>query len=228
MVSISERTMDVCPHCDPSVDLGRSLDPGESCTSCGRVASCTDVTQWTDVARVANLAEAGFICDELVGLGIKARVHHLEDFDAASHRQSSQYLIRVPENLAFEAAKHVRQYLSEEIDGQPTLLDRFRFIAGATDGEPMSWRPIILIVLAGVASFALGQRFSQDRADQRPPPNALPSTIGEIGRPFITEPAANQPRYRLSYDRQQQAWTLDTDRDNDGQFESAEHFRATR
>lgn len=219
--------MYMCPHCDATADLGRSLDPGDSCSVCGRVAPNADAIQWTDVARVANLAEAGFICDELVGQGIEARVHHFEDFDAASHRQSSRYLIRVPADLAAEAAAHVRQYLNEESDGQPTLLDRFRFIAGVTDGESISWRPIVLVVLAGVASFALGQRFSQDRGDQRLPPNSLPSTIGEIGRPFITEPAANQPRYRLSYDRQQQAWTLGIDRDNDGQFESAEHFGAT-
>lgn len=219
--------MYVCPHCDPSVDLSRSLDPGDSCSECGRVASKADANQWIDVARVANLAEAGFICDELVGQGVEARVHHLEDFDAASHRQSSWYLIRVPADFAADASSHVRQFLSEEIDGQPTLLDRFRFIAGVADGEPISWRPIVLIALAGVTSFVLGQRFSQDRGDQWRPPNPLLSTLGEISRPLTTDPAANQPRYQLSYDQQQQAWTLGTDRDNDGQFESAEHFRAS-
>lgn len=219
--------MDVCPQCDSSIDAGGLLDTGDSRPACGRVVSNTDAMQWINVASVANLAEAGFICDELVGLGIDARVHHWEDFDAASHRQSSKYLIRVPAKFASEAAKHVRQYLSEETVGQPTLLDRLRFVAGGADGEAMSWRPIVLVVLAGVAGFTLGQRISQDRGDRRLPLNSLSSTIGEIGRPFIAEPAANQPQYRLSFNRQQQAWTLGIDQDNDGHFESAEYFRAT-
>jgi hypothetical protein len=218
--------MDVCPECDETIEAIRALDPGESCPACGRVAESVDSLDWMNVARVANLAEAGFICDELTGLGIEARTHQLEDFDAASHRSTSQYLIRVRADLAQDAAKHVRQYLNEDAQDRPTLLDAFRFY-GTGSGEPVSWRPIAFVVLAGVASFALGQRFSDGRADRRPQQNSLLSTMGEIERPFVTAPTANQPRYRLSFDRRQQAWTLQTDRDNDGQFEASEHFRAT-
>ena len=190
------------------------------------VAQSADAIDLVNVARVANLAEAGFICDELIGLGMEARIHQFEDFDAASHRSYTQYLIRVPGELAQDAAGHVRQYLNEDAQDRPTLLDTFRFY-GSGSGEPISWRPIAFVVLAGVASFALGQRFSDAPADRRPPQNALLTAIGEIDRPLISEPTANQPRYRLSFDRRQKAWTLQTDRDNDGQFETSEHFRAT-
>ena len=204
--------------------LARGREP---CPTCGRVLGPAESIPWVDVARVANLAEAGFISDELVGLGIDARIHQLDDFSAASHRSSSKYLIRVPADLAQDAAKHVRQYLNDDVPDRPPILDAFRFSLGSRSGEPLSWRPVAIVVLAGMASFALGQRLSEQRADRRPPQNSLPSAIDAIGRPFATEPAANQPRYRLSFDRRQQAWTLDADRDNDGQFESRERFQAS-
>ena len=50
------------------------------------LAQSADAIDLVNVARVANLAEAGFICDELIGLGMEAQIHQLEDFDAASHR----------------------------------------------------------------------------------------------------------------------------------------------
>jgi hypothetical protein len=150
----------------------------------------------------------------------------LDEFSAATDRWSSRYLIRVPPNFAHDAAQHIRQYLNDDPQDRPPILDAFRFSLGRR-GEPLSWRPVAIAVLAGVASFALGQRLSEQRAERRPPPNSLPSAIDAIGRPLSTEPAANQPRYRLSYDRRQQQWTLDTDRDNDGRFETSEHFHAS-
>ena len=62
-----------------------------------------------NVARVANLAEAGFLTDELVGLGIEARIHQLEDFNALNDRWTSLYLIQVPSENAEEAAAQIQQ-----------------------------------------------------------------------------------------------------------------------
>ena len=219
--------MDVCPQCDATVAANRSLESGEPCPACGRVLEPGDSIPWVDVARVANLAEAGFISDELVGLGINARIHQLDEFSAATDRWSSQYLIRVPPDLTQDAAQHIRQYLNDDPQDRPPILDAFRFSLGSRPGEPLSWRPVAIVVLAGVASFALGQRLSEQNHARRPSQNSLPSAIDAIGRPFTTEPAANQPRYRLSYDQLQQQWTLDTDRDNDGQYESSAHFQAS-
>jgi hypothetical protein len=81
-----------------------------------------------------------------------------------------------------------------------------------------------MFVLVGVAGFALGQRFSSESVVNRAAPVSMLNVMREIGRPLTTEPAANQPRYRLSFDRQQQLWTVDADRDNDGIYESSQRF----
>jgi hypothetical protein len=47
-----------------------------------------------------------------------------------------------------------------------------------------------------------------------------------INRPFLTEPVAGKASHRLQFDRRQQAWILETDRDGDGRFESAHSFQA--
>lgn len=218
--------MVVCPHCSASIDSNR---PGfrEQCPECGRGIEISDGPPWSDVARVSNLAEAGFLTDELVGLGIDARIHQLDEFSAARDRWASQYLIRVPADLAQEAAGQIRQYLVDDSQEPQPTADGFRFSVESRASDPLLWRPLAIVVLAGMASFAIGQRLSEQNAGRRPPQNSLPSRIDAIGRPLTTEPAANQPRYRLSFERQKQAWTLDTDRDNDGRFESREHFQAS-
>ncbi len=226
--STCEQTMAECPQCHALVATHQSFDSSEACPECGQAFADPDSIEWVDVARVANLAEAGFLSDELVGVGIDARVHQLDEFRAASDRWSSQYLIRVPTASAQDAAELVRQYLYDDNPGRQPILDAFRFSFGGRSGEPLSWRPIFLVVLASVASFALGQRFSEQNAPpRRSPRDSLPPAVNAIGRPLLTEPVANQPRFRLSFDERQLTWTLDTDRDNDGVFESSQHFRAT-
>jgi hypothetical protein len=88
----------------------------------------------------------------------------------------------------------------------------------------MFWRPVALIVLTGVASFVLGQRLSGHNPNRRVPSHSLPSAIEEIGRPFMTEPVAGGPRHRLSFDSRRQVWLLDTDRDNDGHYDTRDQF----
>ena len=46
--------------------------------------STVDSIAWTDIARIANLAEAGFLADELSGLGMEARIQQVNDFNAAA------------------------------------------------------------------------------------------------------------------------------------------------
>ncbi|HEX3599706.1 MAG TPA: hypothetical protein VHU84_06150 [Lacipirellulaceae bacterium] len=211
---------------DPPKDFQTQIDQEYDGPDCTPTSDEKGHEEWTDVARVANLAEAGFIADELNGRGIRARIHQLNEFRAASDRWSSQYLIRVQSEDASKAAEHVRQYLTEDGPGNRPTLDAFRFSLRDRTGDPPSWRPIVAFVLFGVAGFVLGQRFAEESASLHASPVALPKVVEEIGRPLITEPAANQPRYRLSFDRRRQLWTVDADRDNDGIFESGQQFTA--
>jgi hypothetical protein len=56
-----------------------------------------DEAAWVIVARVANLAEAGFLVDELSGEGVSARIYQSEDFNALTDRWSVSYLINRPQ-----------------------------------------------------------------------------------------------------------------------------------
>ncbi len=215
-----------CPQCESRMEMGETATFHSSCPKCGEVFDADSTVEWSDVVRVANLAEAGFIADELSGLGIDARIRQIDEFSAARDRWSSQYLIQVPVDLAHAAADHVRQYLNEEPAGRPSMLDTFRAATRGGSGEPVSWRPVVVVLIAGVVGFSVGQRFPEQRPAQRTLPNALSDAVSAIGRPLVSAPIANQPRFRLSFDRRQQQWTLDTDRDNDGVFESTRRFNA--
>jgi hypothetical protein len=93
--------------------------------------------------------------------------------------------------------------------------------------DPQFWRPVALVVLASVASFVIGQRLSGQNGARPMGSNSLTSKVNQIGRPFVTEPVAGQPRYRLSFDSRQKAWSLDTDRDNDGSYDAQQRFHAS-
>ena len=216
-----------CPRCNTLVDSNGAPESSEYCPGCGEYLPPNTPAHWVDVARVSNLAEAGFLTDELIGSGIDARIHQLEEFNAAVDRRTSQYLIRVPADLAQDAAALIRPYLSEDPPEKPPFLDAFRFSTGGRSDELLSWRPIAIAMLAGVAGFSIGQTLSDQNVPRRASPNALSTAVGAIGRPLVTEPTPNQPRFRLSFDRRQQLWTLETDRDNDGRFESSRHFRVS-
>jgi hypothetical protein len=184
---------------------------------------------WIDVARVNNLAEAGFLTDELVGLGIDARIYQLEEFSAISDRWASLYLIRVPSGLAGEAAAQLRQYLADDPADREAEAASLRY-PHEQPMDPLFWRPVALVILAGVSSFVLGQRFSDQneiKPERRASRNSLLSAVDAAGRPFVSEPAPGQPRHRLSYDRRQETWFLDTDRDHDGRFDSRKAFHAS-
>jgi hypothetical protein len=197
------------------------------CPYCGEELHRDTNDRWTDVARVTNLAEAGFLTDELNGLGIEAQIYQLEEFSAITDRWATVYLIRVPGNLAYQAAAQIRSHLAEEADEAEAGALGFRFSADGQTVDPLFWRPVALVVLAGVASFLLGQRFSEQNAEHRPPRGgALPVAVGAIGRPFITEPTPGEPQYRLSLDRRRQVWYLDADRDGDGAFDTRHQFHA--
>jgi hypothetical protein len=184
-----------------------------------------ETNRWINVARVTNLAEAGFLADELAGEGIIARIYQTEDFSALTDRWMSSYLIQSPPGEASAAAARIRRHLAEiESYQEPSASGTWGDERPAL--EPTLWRPVAVVVLAGMASFALGQRFAADRELARPPRNSLSGAITAIGRPLVTEPAPGLARHRLYYHWRDEAWYLDTDADSDGRYESRRQFHA--
>lgn len=222
--------MYACPQCARSFENTRFAYGDESCPGCGTEVRQNDDPAWIDVARVTNLAEAGFLTDELVGIGIDAQIHQLNDFSALTDRWESQYLLRVPAGAARDAAVRIRQHMADmeaEGDAEPAGL---RFATAEHAIDPLLWRPVALVILAGVASFVLGQRFSEMqamKADRRPPRDSLSAAFQAIDRPFVAESAGGQAGHRLQFNEKRQSWILDTDRDGDGRYDSRQAFTAT-
>jgi len=219
--------MYVCPKCASAVDSDRLHARRETCPDCGALLRSDTQRQWIDVARVNNLAEAGFLTDELLGMGIDARIHQLQEFSALSNHWTTLYMIRVPAMKAREAAARIRQHLaedSEESYAQSTLFHRSEQDESL---DVILWRPVALVVLAGVASFILGQRWSDrndPKIDRRPPRSSLATAVEAIGEPLVTQSAEGQPRHRLSFDRKHDVWLLELDRDGDGLYDHRRVF----
>jgi hypothetical protein len=178
------------------------------------------------VARVTNLAEAGFLADELAGDGIDARIYQSEDFSALTDRWMVSYLLQAPPDVAPAAAARIRRHLAEiesyqEPDGDRPWDDDRPGIDQAL------WRPVAMVILAGMASFVLGQKLAADRDPPQPPRNSLSRAVSAIGRPLVTEPTPGLARHRLYYHGREQVWYLDTDADGDGRYESQRRFQAT-
>jgi hypothetical protein len=226
MNDIRNNTAMICPNCATSYDATRLRHSRRICPNCGGAIKEQEPIPWTNVARIANLAEAGFLADELVGLGIDARIHQVDDFNALNDRWTSLYLIQVPSEQAEEAATQIQRHRDDDVRGRAE--DQSAPLPLSSQlMDPRFWRPVALIVLTSIASFAVGQRLSGQNAARPLASNSLPSTANRIGRPFVTEPVAGKPRYRLSFDSRQQAWSLETDRDNDGLYDTRQQFHAT-
>jgi hypothetical protein len=201
--------------------------PGSACPYCNGPLAAADEPAWTPVARVTNLAEAGFLANDLSTHGIATRIFDAENFSAVAGGWSAAYLIQVPTADANQAATHIREHLASEPADDPFQYDGDAEHEINEPVDPVFWRPVALMVIAGVASFILGQQVAGDRAAAQPagPRNSLPASIDSIGRSFLTEPVAGGPRHRLSYHHQHNCWYLETDADGDGRYESFQRFR---
>jgi hypothetical protein len=200
----------------------------ELCPQCGRTLPETSAApnrEWVDVARVTNLAEAGFLSDELIGLDIDARVHQTEDFSELHGGRKTHYLIRVPAECAQEAAAQIRSHVVEAA-AEREADDRFGEIGEAGQFDPAYWRPVALVVLAGMASFVLGRQTAVPPVDPPPAPDSLAAAVGAVGRSFLTETTPGSPRHRLTFDRPRRVWRLDVDINGDGVFDTQRQFSA--
>jgi hypothetical protein len=216
----------VCANCATSYDEAQVRGSRQTCRNCGGPLQLQDRVAWTNVARIANLAEAGFLTDELIGMGIPARIHQSDDFNAVIDRWTSLYVIQVAPENAEDAAAQIQRHRDDDVRNQGDAPSDPSSLSGRML-DPLFWRPIALVVLTGIASFVLGQRLSAPNLGRPNLSDSLASTANQIGRPFVTEPAADKPRYRLSFDSRRQTWSLEIDRDNDGRYEGRKLFQST-
>jgi hypothetical protein len=84
-----------------------------------------------------------------------------------------------------------------------------------------------MIVLAGVASFAIGRHSAMPEAQRREPRDSLSVAVDAIGQPLVTQPPPGHPRHRLTFDRRSKLWKLETDQEGDGRFDALRHFQAS-
>jgi hypothetical protein len=219
--------MDTCPQCAHPTGSWADKSGPTICPACGTSLRPGTRSTWVDVARVTNLAEAGFLSDELNGIDIEARVHQAEDFSELSGGLTTNYLIRVPAEAAHEAASKIRAYTSEEAADGDAASTQFGFTAEPTAVDPVYWRPVAVIMLAGVASFVLGRQSAMPQPDRRISKDSLAAAVDAIGEPLVTESAADRPRHALTYDRRRQTWYLDTDSNGDGMFDTRRQFHTS-
>jgi hypothetical protein len=182
---------------------------------------------WVDVARVSNLAEAGFLSDELIGMDIEACVYQNDDFSHADGGWKTSYLIRVPAELAHQAAAQIRCHVAEAAAEADAAGDHFGYTSQPGPVDPAYWRPVAVIVLAGVASFVLGRQSANPEAQRPPARDSLAAAVNSIGRPLVTELTPGEPQHRLWYHRPSHTWHLETDGNSDGIFEYRRRFHTS-
>lgn len=216
--------MPTCNSCSMTFDSAQAGGSPGVCPFCG--AQQAPDTGWTSVARVVSLAEAGFLANDLDEQGIQTRVVQTESFSALTGAWDVAYVIQAHDDEAATAAARIREHTDQETADQAWEPEHDVFVADERPVDMVIWRPLALMVFAGMAAFWLGQRFAEQggKQPQIDVPQSLSSAVAEIGRPFATEPLPGKPRYRLTFDRHSQSWNLDADGDGDGQFERHRRF----
>lgn len=217
--------MHYCQQCARPVEPVESNRSPQTCPRCGATLQQEQKSGWVNVARLTNLAEAGFLADELVSDGLEARIYSSESFSALTDNWTLSYMIQVPTASAHEAAARIRRWLADEQASEQELAGQF----GNDDAaDPVHWRPVAVVLVAGAMCFVLGHQLAQRTAERRPVArDSLAATIDAIGEPLLTEPIPGVPRHRLSYQRGDQTWLLDTDTDGDGRFDTRRRFQST-
>jgi hypothetical protein len=197
-----------------------------TCPVCAARLRPQPAGDWVDVARLTNLAEAGFLSDELNGMDIDARVHQSDEFCETSGGWGTSYLIRVPSEMAQDAAARIRSHVADSAD-EDSPSNHLGYTSDAGPVDPAYWRPVAVVVLAGVASFVLGRQTVMPEVQRRSSHDSLSAAVDAIGRPLVSEARPGQARHRLAFDRPRQVWYLDVDRDGDGSYDARRQFQTS-
>lgn len=217
--------MTCCPSCGTKFDPGIFGDSPPACPHCGRLLSTEEANKWHDAARVASLAEAGYLVNQLGTTGVSARIFDDRSFSALTGMWDQAYIIQVPHEQVKQAAHLLRQEASaaacedSEEGGSHFSKEKAE--------NMVFWRPVALMAFAGVASFVVGQRFAEPTGDERDRPYAqsLVAAMEQVGRPLVTEQRGEGDRYRFIFHRQRRAWYVQSDRNGDGHYELIREIR---
>ena len=205
--------MKLCPHCHTEI----SPTPSE--------ATDVDASRWTSIARLTNLAETGYFADLIQADEVPTNIVQHSEFDAVDGSWRTIYLLQVPDDKAADAAESLKRELelAEEESGRSWHRDgghAERRSGGA------SWKPVVLILVAGGLAFYAG-RFGVDR---RPPParpaqDELDSALNDLPPGIEFQSDEGGVRRRLTFDRDNRALFLEEDIDRDGRWDRLRMYR---
>jgi hypothetical protein len=181
---------------------------------------------WVSVVRTGNLAEAGYLANELEAEGFHSRVEQHDSFSAIDGSWTSVFLIQVPSEEVQESADHLRVHLAETELAQPIAAADV-FLDDASQRGAVVWRPIALMIVAGAAILFIGQKMRELRGRQHEPPSRarLMHALENIDRPFVSVDPNHAPnRFRILYSHQARIWRLQEDMDGDGSYDREWRF----
>ncbi|MBN1851757.1 MAG: hypothetical protein JW829_03505 [Pirellulales bacterium] len=229
----------VCPHCRAEIDPTAPFQPDIGIQTDTPITAVpgphdpgTSPIQWSTVARSTNMAEMGYLAHQLECRGYEVRIEQHDSFSALDGSWTSLYLLQVPAGDAEPSAHAIQEQLSlDETDSDVDSLLAGELAPEVPDdglGTPAFWRPVALIVFAGVALLFVGHRMRELRGPDANPPHSpsLLRALEKIDQPFVSQPSpSNSKRYRITFDRHQHRWYLDTDIDGDGVYDQHHTFR---
>ena len=213
----------ICHHCRHEFEpLG--VAPTAICPECRSEVRVTAGPAWVSVVRTSNLAEAGYLADELENGGFRTQIKQHDSFSALDGSWTGFFLIQVPAEEAQQSADQLRSYLAEpELTSPLSVAQDY----DATDRGPIVLRPLAMMLVAGVAILFIGQKMRELRArhDPQTRPRLL-TVLEKIDRPFVSVNPRHAPnRFRLLFSRPAEAWQLQEDVDGDGHYDRHWQFQ---
>lgn len=214
----------ICHHCRHHFETS---EPAATaiCPECRSEVRVPEASPWVSVVRTTNLAEAGYLANELEAGGFESQIRQHDSFSAIDGSWTTQFLIQVPADQAEHSADHLRIHLAETDRAAP-IPPVEEYAADAADRGVVVWRPLALMIVAGAAVLFIGHRMREIRRQHEPPSRArLLQVLERIDRPFVSVDAEHGAgRYRLLFSHHGQTWRLQEDMDGDGHYDREWHF----
>ncbi len=219
--------MAYCRNCGCSVTDER---PHALCQQCEASSlTVTEADDWVPIARMANLAEAGFLCELLDSRGLPARLDQLNDFSAVDGTWQTRFILKVPSDFRARATDLLRDEVAtfHAEDKSDDVSAEMGASASPEMPRPQLLSiigPLLLLAMVAMSSYAAG------RAVGRPMPGPAISSdlwgaLRETTQPLISVSPDGKLQRQLQFDRDEGTLILEDDRDGDGRFDRRRVFR---